>query len=177
MIGRKPTKSPLVEEFRVCNTPVIGAYVFYHFAKAFYQEAKKKGCPRYPHFLLFAIASAIFSDSRLHEVVCSKRSISTFRRGLAAQKTGVLFDRIHEQVKAVMPYTLAALDIAYACGLMSFDLSTGCVVPVDIRSKPGTKLFISKEIEKDCKVLTVLARWFSECEDYLDVARRLEVVL
>lgn len=177
MIGRKKTNSPLVEEFRISNTPVIGAYMFWRFAKKFAEESRKAGKKRNPHFLLFCFVSAIMADRKILNELRLKRSISSFRRFLTGDHKGVLFDNIHGRVKDMLPYTMAALDIAYACGLLKMHSENGEVEPFAVTTKRGTLPFVSDEISADAKLAETLAKWFLKYENPAEVARKLEVIL
>lgn len=174
MIGRAETDSPLVEEYRICNTPVIGAYVFWRFAKA-YTDARADHAS--PHFLLFCFVSAMFSDRDLLKEMKLKRGISSFRRHLASVKASSLFDGIHGRVKDMLPYTMAALDVAYSCGILKLRAEEGWVEYVKIKVKRGTKSLVSKAIEDDAKLAEMLGRWFALYEGPVEVAQKLEVKL
>ena len=177
MIGRKEPCSPLVEEFRVCNTPVIGAYMFWRFARKYVEETRKSGSMRSPHLLLFCFVAAIMSDRRILDELRQKRSISSFRRYLSKERKGVLFDAIHYRVKEMLPYTMAALDIAYTCGILKMNSDTGQVEPQAVASKKGSPAFISEAIKRDAGLAETLGRWFSKYNNPAEVARKLEVVL
>lgn len=177
MIGRKATTSPLVEEFRICNTPVIGAYIFWRFAKSFVQEAKKLNKVSNPHLLLFSFVAAIFSDRRILDELKSRRSISSFRRYLTGAKKGVLFDGIHIRVKEMLPYTLSALDIAYSCGILRMNRDDGTIEPVAVRAKRGPPELVSESISDDSLLAETLGRWFAKYGSPVEVAKKLEVVL
>jgi len=177
MIGRTETSSPLVEEYRICNTPVIGTYLFWCFAKSFVKESDKIGKARAPHFLLYCYVAAIFSDRRILDELQRRRGISSFRRYLTSEKKGVLFDGIHARVKEMLPYTLAALDVAYTCGILRMDAETGCVTPIAFKAKRGTGVHISKDMTDDVTLAETLGRWFARYDGPVEVAKKLEVVL
>jgi len=177
MIGRNATESPLVEEFRISNTPVIGAYMLWVFAKEYVDATQNAGLKRMPNFVLFCFVAAIMSDRRILNEMKLKRGISSFRRNLSGERKGVLFDGIHDRVKDMLPYTLAALDIAYACGILKMNSETGEIEPQKVSSKSGTLSFISAAIKSDAALAKTLGRWFSKYNSPAEIARKLEVVL
>lgn len=177
MIGRRETNSPLVEEYRICNTPVVGAYVFWCFARSFVKESIKIGKPRDPHFLLFCYVAAIFSDRRILDELSLRRGISSFRRSLTKEKKGVLFDGIHARVKEMLPYTMAALDVAYTCGILRMDSESGNIAPIAFKAKRGTSVHVSKDLSDDVTLMETLGRWFAHYDSPAEVAKKLEVVL
>ena len=174
MIGRSESTSALVEELRIWNTPVIGAYLAYRFVKTFAQKRPDK---RPPDLIMLCLAIAVLSDRRLSSNIRLRRGISSFRRYLEGEKNAVAFDGIHDVVAKTLPYTLAAIDIALACGIVRVNAESATIEAVDFQSRKGTNDIITTAITEDVKIIETLAKWFAKFENSSVVADKLEVLL
>src|SRR4051812_45238794 len=105
----------LVEEVKIWNTPLLGAYMLWRFSQG-YQEFHPKG--EAPIGLLHFIANGIFTNGKLLNGISNSRpNLQSYVRGFEDAKESDLLLSIHERIKSKRKYTLASIDIAVAEGL------------------------------------------------------------
>lgn len=178
MIGRQKEAGPLVEEYNRWNTPVIGAYVLYIFAKEYAAQYKKiHGEKKNPDFILMSITATILMNPDLCAEIKGRKSIVTIKNNFKRENKHTLINGIHDSVKETLPYTLAALDIALHCGILIFHPDNTEYEAVKVNTKRGTKAFISKSTLESVSYANTLARLFAQFKNSVFVAQALEVSL
>lgn len=164
----------LVEEVRVWNTPIFGAYLLWAFTRS-YRSNHPEG--EAPIGILHFFAYAILMNPRYADRISGKRKdLQSFVRGFNDNREMDLLVGIHDVVKAHRASTMQAIDIAVAQGLLVWDDDTGRIYAhEDIpRAKPGRSL---REYTKRLgNKAEVLGKWFSE-HDVPTIAGYLKVVL
>lgn len=164
----------LVEEVRLWNTPLVGAYLLWMFTKGY--------CNRHPEGdapigLLHFIASAILTSSKLAEPISNRRdSLQSYARGFEQDlKTDSLLG-IHDRVIARRGYTLAAIDVAISAGLLIWDTSSGKIYPREqATTSNGRQKRPRAALARDGKKAEILGNWFSQ-HDLQTIAAYLKVV-
>lgn len=178
MIGREKECGPLVEEYRKWHTPIIGAYLLYYFSKEYRTHYEKAhGKPQNPDFILMVIATTILSKSELCKEIKRKLTIATLKNSLKRQNKHTSINDIHNSIKATLPYTLAALDIALHCGILKLNADKAEYEAIDIKTKRGTRAFIAGSTSESQSYASTLARLFAPFKNSIQVAQALEVSL
>lgn len=163
----------LVEEVKLWNTPIVGAYLLWEFTKGYY-----KGHPNEeaPIALLHFLASAILTNKELLESINDQKDgLQSYTRSFEELKKSDILLNIHELVKQKREYTIASIDIAIAEGLLIWDVDSGKLYPREISKKPKYGKALKKTIRKDGKKAEILGKWFSK-HDVCTIATYLKVV-
>ncbi len=164
----------LVEEVKVWNTPLIGAYVLWCFTKGYCKNHETGDAPvGIMHF----IANAILTSPNLVERVSNQRAdLQSYVRSFEDKKESDLLLTIHERVKEKRQYTLDSIDIAVSEGLLVWDYETGKLYPKDLARKPSRGKNIKPMLSRHGAKAEILGSWFSK-HDLDSVATYLKVVL
>ena len=165
--------SVLVEEVRIWNTPIVGAYLLWSFTQG-YVENHPHG--ESPIGLLHFIAMAILTDVKMVDNMRNnKEGLPAFVRSFESNKR---FDRllnIHERVGAKKDYTLASIDVAISQGLLSWEASTGKIYAHDL-AKPTKGKSVRTSMKKHGVKAEMLGKWFSQ-HDISSITSYLKVSL
>ena len=126
----------IVEEYLEWNTPVVGAYLFWRFAKAYATCSSKRANPPFP---LFCIVAVLLQGRAYYEAIGKVKSLNEYAARLADTHKGDKLEHLHDRIVPMLPFTLRALDIAVARGLLKWNEDCFTLKPVMIRKfKPGT---------------------------------------
>lgn len=163
----------LVEEVKTWNTPIIGAYLLWRFTDG-YCNAHPDGDA--PIGLLHFIASAILTSSNLKKSISDRRSdLQSYVRSFEENKESDFLLNIHERVKNHLQYTLTAIDIAIAEGLLVWDVESGKIYPKKLEKQAGRGKALKETIKRDGNKAEILGKWFSQHE-LSTIAAYLKVV-
>lgn len=164
----------LVEEVRLWNTPLVGAYLLWMFTKGY--------CDRHPEGdapigLLHFIASAILTSSKLTEPISNRRdSLQSYARSFEENRKTDSLLGIHDRVIARRDYTLEAIDVAISTGLLIWDTSSGKIYPrTPANTSNGRQKNPRAALARDGKKAEILGNWFSQ-HDLQTIASYLKVV-
>lgn len=150
----------LVEEVRLWNTPVVGAYLLWRFTKGF-TEHHADGEP--PSALLHFVALAILTSPYLSEAISRRRpNLQSYVRGFEEYKRSDLLLGIHDRVLSKREYTLAAMDIAVAKGLLVWDTEHGWLHARSQGIKPSRGCRPRGAMEKAGERAAILGMWLAE---------------
>ncbi len=150
----------LVEEVQLWNTPLVGAYLLWRFTQGYC-----KGHPNgeAPIGLLHFLVSAILTNKKLLKPVNNQReNLQSYARSFESSNDSDILLTIQERVKEKREYTLAAIDVAVAEGLLAWDPDTGRLHPRDIQKQPGRGKTLKAPIKKDGDKAEILGKWFSK---------------
>ena len=165
--------SQLVEEVKLWNTPVIGAYMLWRFTQGY--------CAGHPHGdapigLLHFVASAILTNKKLMKPINNRRhSLQSYARSFEDTKDADLLLTIQERAREKRKYTLAAIDIANAEGLLIWDIESGKLYPRYLQKRAAYGKALKGELVKDGNKAQILGKWFSK-HDLSTIAFYLKVV-
>jgi hypothetical protein len=163
----------LVEEVKEWNTPAVGAYLLWRFTKS-YMNCHRDNEP--PVVILHFIVCGILSKNEIADSISGKRpNLASFVRWFHDEKRTDLLACLQQSVLRRREYTMQAIDIAVASGLLVWDADTARLYSRDISISRGSS---SKGISVQTmgKKAEVLGRWFAEY-DVPAIASSLEVVL
>lgn len=165
--------SRLVEEVKIWNTPIIGAYLLWRFTQG-YSKGHQFGDA--PIALLHFVATAILTSKELTEFISNRRSnLQSYIRSFEENKNSDILLSLQERIKDKKEYTLAAIDIAISEGLMVWDVETGKLYARNLSEKSGKGNNIRKQTQSEGKKAEILGVWFSEHE-IIDIESYLKVV-
>lgn len=171
--GGRENLGQLVEEVKLWNTPIIGAYLLWEFTKGY-----NKGHPTEdaPIALLHFVASAILTSKELLEPINDNRDgLQSYARSFDESKKSDILLTIHERVKQKREYTIASIDIAIAEGLLVWDVDSGKLYPREFSRNRVRGSALKKMIQRDGKKAEVLGKWFAK-HDVSTIATYLKVV-
>ncbi len=163
----------LVDEVKQWNTPIVGAYLLWKFTKGY--------CDGHPHGdapigLLHFVASAILTSKKLLSPVSNRRDdLQSFARSFENSKDSDILLSIQDRTKEKLEYTLAAIDIAIAEGLLVWDIDSGKLYPRDLTKRPSRGNTLKNQTERDGKKAEILGKWFSK-HDLSTIATYLKLV-
>ncbi len=163
----------LVNEVKLWNTPVIGAYLLWMFTKGY--------CDYHPHGdapigLHHFIASAILTSKKLLKPISNRRdNLQSFARSFENDYDSDLLLTIQNRILNKREFTLKAIDIAVANGLLVWDVETGKLYPHDPIKRPNRGKSLKRFLKRDGQKAEILGKWFSQ-HDLLTIAAYLKVV-
>ncbi len=163
----------LVEEVKVWNTPIVGAYLLWKFTQG-YCNGHPNGDA--PIGLLHFVASAILTNKKLLKPVNNRRvDLQSYALSFENEKNSDILLTIQDRVKEKRAYTLAAIDVAIAEGLMVWDSDSGKLYPRKLTRRLGRGKALRRIIEGDGNKAEILGKWFSK-HDLSTIAAYLKVV-
>lgn len=163
----------LVEEVKQWNTPSLGAYLLWKFTTG-YSDAHPNGDA--PVGLLHFLAIALLTNNKLLEPISNRRpNLQSYVRDFENKKNSDVLVTIHDRVERSRNYTMAAIDIAVATGLLFWDVDSGKLYPrKDVKARRGNAL--KPSLVRVGAKAEILGKWFSE-HNIPTVATYLKVVL
>jgi len=168
------TLGQLVEEVEIWNTPIIGTYLIWKFTQGYC-----KGHPDgdAPVGILIFFATAILTNQILIKPITNKRNdLQSYVRNFEDTKNSDILLSIHERIKNKRKYTLSAIDIGIAKGLLVWDTESGKLYPCEVTKIPERGKNLKSKILSEGRKAEILGKWFSKHE-ISTIATYLKVVL
>jgi hypothetical protein len=110
-------------------------------------------------------------------LISDKRDgLPSFVRGFEDNKTSDLLLTIPDRINEKKKYTLQALDIAIAHGLLVWEFDTGKVIDRKLSKAPGKGFNLKPTFDQDGKKAFILGKWFSK-HDLNSIASYLKIIL
>ena len=164
----------LAEEVLQWNSPCVGAYLLWQFTKS-YSEAHPDGDA--PVALLHFLAAPILTCKKLLDPISNHRAnLQSYVRSFEDSKGSDILLGIQELVIDKREYTLAAIDIAIATGLIIWDVDSGKLYPYNSSIHPQNGNSLKSNTVKNGKKAEILGKWFAE-HNISTIATYLKVVL
>lgn len=164
----------LSDEVSEWNTPIIGAFLLWHFALGY---KRKHIVGDAPVVLLFFIAIGILTNSNFMEKISRRRkNLESFVRCFTEKHESDLLGCLQSKIIKKRAYVAAAIDIAVSSGLLVWDYDRATLCPVDIRIPKRGGIKLGKEITKGASKAELLGEWFSE-HDIPSLTSYLGVIL
>ena len=163
----------LVNEVKLWNTPIIGAFLLWKFTQGY--------CSGHPHGdapigLLHFVAIAILTNKELLKPISNRRdNLQSYARSFENMKDSDILLTIQQRIKEKREYTLASIDIAVAEGLLVWDVESGKLYPCELIKRPGRGKALKRKITSEGKKAEILGEWFSK-HDISTIAAYLKVV-
>jgi hypothetical protein len=165
--------SNLVEEVKIWNTPIVGAYLLWRFTQG-YCDGHVVGDA--PIGLLHFVASAILTNERLILPVSGQRkNLQSYVRSFENKKDSDILLNLQYRIKEKSSYTLSAIDIAISEGLLVWEVESGKLYPRKLTRKAGRGKALKPKIKLDGNRAELLGKWFSE-HDLSTIGAYLRVV-
>ena len=163
----------LVEEVKLWNTPIVGAYLLWKFTKG-YCDGHPNGDA--PIGLLHFVAIAILTNKKLLEPISNKRDdLQSYSRSFEKSKESDILLTIEERTREMREYTMASIDIAIAEGLLVWDADSGKLYPRNISKTPSRGRALNNMYKNNGKKAEILGKWFAR-HDLPTIAAYLKVV-
>lgn len=163
----------LVDEVLLWNTPIIGAFLLWRFTQGY--------CNGHPHGdapigLLHFLASAILTNKELLKPISNQRDdLQSYARSFENTKNSDILLSIQQRIREKREYTLAAIDIAIAEGLLVWEVESGKLYPCDLKKCPSRGKALKKNITSEGKKAEILGEWLSK-HDISTIEAYLKVV-
>lgn len=163
----------LVEEVKLWNTPIIGAYLLWCFTKG-YCSGHPSGDA--PIALLHFLASAILTNKELLDPISDRRdSLQSYVRSFEDSKNSDILLSIQNRIKKKREYTLTAIDIAIGKGLLVWDVESGKIYPRELEHRSRRGCALKSKIKREGQKAMIFGRWLSK-HDISTIEAYLKVV-
>ena len=163
----------LVEEVKLWNTPIVGAYLLWKFTKG-YCDGHPNGDA--PIGLLHFVASAMLTNKKLLEPINDRRdNLQSYARSFEKSKDSDILLTIQERVRDKREYTMVAIDIAISKGLLVWDADSGKLYPRDLSKRSSRGKALKEMFKRDGNKAEILGKWFAK-HDIPTIAAYLKVV-
>ena len=148
--------SNLVDEVREWNTPIIGAFLLWHFTTGYKQN--------HP------------SNDFLKAISGHRPNLESFVRNFTDSHESDLLSCLYQRILQRRAYTAAAIDIAVSLGLLVWDCEQAILHPADAPRIKRGGLKLGNDIKKVADKAEILGKWFSK-HDIPSITAYLGVVL
>lgn len=166
--------SDLIEEVRIWNTPIIGAYLLWKFTVGYMENHPNGDSPIGLHHF---IAMGILSSKKMMENISDSRpNLQSYVRGFEEKHDSDLLLSVHQKIKDKKHYTLKSIDIAVSNGLLFWEPETAKLHAASTIKKPSRGKNLKSDNTKHGKKAEILGKWFSE-HDLNTIAKYLKVTL
>lgn len=166
--------SNLVDEVREWNTPIIGAFLLWHFTTG-YKQNHPHG--ESPVVILHFIATGILTSNDFLKAISGHRpNLESFVRNFTDSHESDLLSCLYQRILQRRAYTAAAIDIAVSLGLLVWDCEQAILHPADAPRIKRGGLKLGKDIKKVADKAEILGKWFSK-HDIPSITAYLGVVL
>ncbi|QJD96251.1 hypothetical protein HH214_10440 [Mucilaginibacter robiniae] len=152
--------SELMEEVRLWNTPIVGAFLLYKFTQGYMSSHPNGEAPMaIQHF----IAIAILTNERLKAPISNLReNLQSYVKSFEDNRSSDILLSIQERIKDKLPYTWSSIDIAVANGLLYWDVDEAKLYARLSERSPGYGNAPKAQVKKDGEKAEILGRWFSQ---------------
>ena len=163
----------VLEEVRIWNTPVIGAFLLWRFTNGYVATHPSGDAPV---ALLHFVASAILTSQKLSGPISNKRAdLASYVRSFEDSKSSDILLSIHERTKEKRSYTLKSIDIAVSQGLLFWDIETAQLYAKSELKKPKRGNSLKSIHEQNGNKAEILGNWFGR-QDLASIANYLKIV-
>jgi len=163
----------LIEEVKLWNTPLVGAFLLWSFTKG-YSDNHPNGDS--PVGLLHFIALAILTNKELMRPISNMRDdLQSYVRSFQDKNESDILLNIQPRTLARREQTLKAIDVAIAEGLLAWDTDNGKLYSRKLEKRPGRGKALKKDVKRDGVKAEILGKWFSQ-HDLPTIAAYLKVV-
>ena len=167
-----PNDGLLVAEVRLWNTPLIGAYLLWRFVSG-YSACARSGSS--PSIALLFVASAILTSPRLSDPISDRRAdLQSYVRSFNDGGIDLLLS-IQPRIEEKRAYTLKAIGVAIAQGILNWDVNSGQVFARELRQKAKRGRAIRSTLDKSGRKAEIFGGWCAQHE-VETVASYLKVV-
>ena len=166
--------SELLEEVRLWNTPVVGAYLLYRFTQGYVSRHDIGAAPVAVHHF---IAIAILTSDRLKAPISNKReNLQSYVRSFEDSHSSDILLGIQERVKEKLSYCWTSIDLAVAKGLLFWDFDGAKLYVKPEESVPAYGHGPKQQLKKDGEKAEILGQWFAE-HDITTISSYLKIIL
>jgi hypothetical protein len=150
----------IVEEVRLWNTPLVGAFLLWKFTQG-YTENHADGDS--PIGLLHFIALPILSSKKLASMVSDRRDdLQSFIRGFEDKKQTDLLLALQDKIYERKGQTLKSIDVAVHTGLLTWDVESGKIFARNVNKTIERQYRLRPVHEQEGKKAYILGKWFSK---------------
>ena len=126
----------LDEDYRIWNTPVVGAFLLWRFAWGYQGAPKEYGetrcIPAKPApFLLMCIVSVILRGRAYFRSVGRIRTLHGYTTRLVDDGKGDKLVELHSRIKGRFNFTMRSVDLAVNRRLLEWDVEQAGLVPLE----------------------------------------------
>ncbi|GAA3928884.1 hypothetical protein GO495_06405 [Chitinophaga oryziterrae] len=163
----------ILEEVKLWNTPIIGAYLLWRFSTGYCSTHPSGDAPV---GLLHFIATAILTSPKLSGPISNKRAnLQSYIRSFEDSKNSDILLSIHDRIKDKMAYTMKAIDIAVSRELLFWDFETAKLYPKNNLRKASRGNALRNSHEQNGNKAEILGKWFGK-HNLADIAQYLKIV-
>jgi len=164
----------ILEEVKLWNTPVLGAYLLYRFTIGYQRNHPNAESPV---ALLHFIVLSILTSEKLKEPITNRReNLQSYIKSFEDNKVSDLLLSVHERVKDKLEYTWNSIDIGITTGLMYWDYENGTLHSKEIIMTSSRGTSPKTIVKKDGERAEILGKWFSQ-HDISTISAYLKVIL
>ena len=164
----------IVDEVKLWNTPLIGAYMLWKFTSG-YSQAHPNGDA--PIGILHFLANGILTSKKLRDPISNQReNLQSYIRSFEERKDADLLLSIQARVAEKRNFTMAAIDIAVLKGLLYWDLNEGKLYPKNVLNSPTRGNAIKSIFVQEGRKAEILGKWFAQ-HDLHAISNYLKVIL
>jgi hypothetical protein len=163
----------LVDEVKIWNTPVVGAYLLWRFTKG-YIESHPTGDA--PVAILHFIAAGILTDTELCDGLSYRQDLASYVRWFNEENKTDLLACLQQQIQQKRQYTMQSIDIAIASGMLAWDIDSAKLFPAAIKAKRGTTTK-GVAVQGIGNKAESLGKWFANLDNIQTITSYLGVVL
>jgi hypothetical protein len=162
----------LIDEVKLWNTPIIGAFLLWSFTKGY--------CENHPYGdapigLLHFIAFAILTNKKLSKPISNRRNdLQSYARSFQDNCEADILLNIQPRILERRGQTLTAIDLAVAEGLLAWDVESGKLHFRKLEKKAEKGKALKQAIKSDGMKAEILGKWFSQ-HDLPTIAAYLKV--
>lgn len=163
----------IVDEVKLWNSPVIGAYLLWRFTKG-YTNNHKNG--DHPVALLHFVAYAILTDYKMIEFISNRRrNLQAYVRSFEEKKRTDILLNLQDKINKKKELALLSIDIAISKELLYWNTDNGKLLANTNLRKPNKGNNVRNSMTLYGNKAETLGKWFSEhnissISAYLEVA-------
>lgn len=163
----------LINEVKLWNTPLIGAFLLWKFTKGY--------CDNHPHGdapigLLHFIAYAILTNNKLMKPISNRRDdLQSYVRSFQDEYESDILLSIQSRILDKRKNILESIDVATAMGLLVWDVDSGKLYSRELERNPGKGKALKGIYKNYGLKAEILGKWFSQ-HDFPTIAAYLKVV-
>lgn len=150
----------IVNEVKLWNSPVIGAYLLWRFTKG-YSTNHSHG--ENPIALLHFVAYAILTDYLMIEFISNKRkNLQAYVRSFEEKNRTDILLSLQNKVNTKKDLVLRSIEIGISSELLKWDTESGKLYAMNISKNPKKGNNIRNSMTLYGNKAEILGKWFSE---------------